>query len=148
LVRSWGSVLFFILAIKFSFCPTYPRMVLYFSYANDKLETLASLRQLLESQGYVILEYAPEDGFLFTEYKEFNWGTGRRLMSLVVHVTDKITLTGMGKMDVPVSDLGNSHELQKIKEFDKLPYKVQKKTFLYLIEPIEKLGYKQILKRP
>ena len=54
----------------------------------------------------------------------------------------------MGKMDVPVSDLGNSHELQKIKEFDKLPYKVQKKTFLYLIEPIEKLGYKQILKRP
>ena len=47
-------------------------MVLYFSYGNDKLETLSSLRNLLEDQGYVILEYAPEDGFLFTNYKEFN----------------------------------------------------------------------------
>ena len=123
-------------------------MVLYFSYGNDKLETLSSLRNLLEDQGYVILEYAPEDGFLFTDYKEFNWGTGRRLISLAIHVTDKITLTGMGKMDIPVSDLGVPSELQRIKEFDKLPYKVQKKTFLSLIEPIENLGYKQILKRP
>ena len=123
-------------------------MVLYFSFGNDKLETLSNLRNLLENQGYVILEYAPEDGFLFTDYKEFNWGTGRRLMSLAVHITDKITLTGMGKMDVPVSNLGLPSELQKIKEFDSLPYKVQKKTFLSLIEPIEKLGYKQILKRP
>ena len=123
-------------------------MVLYFSYGNNKIETLLNLRELLENKGFVILEYAPEDGLLFTDYKEFNWGTGRRLVALAIHITDKITLTGMGKMDVPVSDLGLPSDLQKIKEFDKLPYKVQKKTFLSLIEPIEKLGYKQILKRP
>ena len=123
-------------------------MVLYFSYGNNKIETLLNLRELLENKGYVILEYAPEDGLLFTDYKEFNWGTGRRLVALAIHITDKITLTGMGKMDVPVTDLGLPSDLQKIKEFDKLPYKVQKKTFLSLIEPIEELGYKQILKRP
>jgi hypothetical protein len=123
-------------------------MVLYFSYDYNKIETLLNLRELLENKGYVILEYAPEDGLLFTDYKEFNWGTGRRLVALAIHITDKITLTGMGKMDVPVSDLGLPGDLQKIKEFDKLPYKVQKKTFLSLIEPIEELGYKQILKRP
>ena len=122
-------------------------MVLFFSYNNDKTDALLDIRNLLEEDNFKILEYAPEDGFLFTDYKEYNWGTGRRLLAYVVHITDKIKITGMGKMDVPVSDLGKPNELQKIKEFDRLPYSVQKNTFLNIIESLENLGYKQLKER-
>mgnify|MGYP006244624109 FL=1 len=93
-------------------------MVLYFSYDKSKSDVTLDIRKILEEDGFKILEYAPEDGFLFTDYKEYNWGTGRRLIAYIVHVTDRIKITGMGKMDVPVSDLGKPSELQKIKEFD------------------------------
>ena len=119
-------------------------MVILFSYDNKKSDALFDIKKILEEKKFNILEYAPEDGFLFTDYKEYNWGTGRRLVAYAVHITDRIKITGMGKMDVPVSDLGEPNELQKIKEFDRLPYKIQKKTFLKIIEPIENLGYKQL----
>ena len=50
----------------------------------------------------------------------------------------------MGKMDVPVSDLGQPDELLKIKSVDRLPYRIQKRTLLALIEPLDSLGYKQM----
>ena len=146
-MRIISSFFLITLALNFSFCPTYPRMVLFFSYNNDKTDALLDIRNLLEEDNFKILEYAPEDGFLFTDYKEYNWGTGRRLLAYVVHITDKIKITGMGKMDVPVSDLGKPNELQKIKEFDRLPYSVQKNTFLNIIESLENLGYKQLKER-
>jgi hypothetical protein len=146
-MRIISSFFLITLALNFSFCPTYPRMVLFFSYNNDKTDALLDIRNLLEEDDFKILEYAPEDGFLFTDYKEYNWGTGRRLLAYVVHITDKIKITGMGKMDVPVSDLGKPNELQKIKEFDRLPYSVQKNTFLNIIESLENLGYKQLKER-
>ena len=147
LIRVISSFLITILALTFSFCPTYPRMVLYFSYDNSKSDVISDIRKILEEDGFKILEYAPEDGFLFTDYKEYNWGTGRRLAAYIVHVTDRIKITGMGKMDVPVSDLGQPSELQKIKEFDRLPYSVQKNTFLTIIDPLENLGYKLLKQR-
>ena len=122
-------------------------MVLFFTYGNSKSDALLDIRSILENDDFNILEYAPEDGFLFTDYKEYNWGTGRRLVAYAVHITDKIKITGMGKMDIPVSDLGSPNELQKIKEFDRLPYSVQKNTFLKIIDPLEKLGYKQLKQR-
>ena len=146
-MRIISSFFLITLALNFSFCPTYPRMVLFFSYNNDKTDALLDIRNLLEEDDFKILEYAPEDGFLFTDYKEYNWGTGRRLLAYVVHITDRIKITGMGKMDVPVSDLGKPNELQKIKEFDRLPYSVQKNTFLNIIESLENLGYKQLKER-
>ena len=60
------------------------------------------------------------------------------------HINDKITMTGMGKMDIPVSDLGKPEDLMKLKSFDKLPYSVQKKTFIPLIELFNKNGYKSL----
>ena len=61
-----------------------------------------------------------------------------------VHVTDKITITGMGKMDVPVSDLGPPEDLMKIKEVDRLPHSIQKRTFLELVNSVNELGYETI----
>ena len=89
-------------------------MVVHFSYDKPRAEVLKEIRSFLESEGFIILEYAPEDAFLFTDYKLYDWGTGRRLLAVTVHINDKITITGMGKMDVPVSNLGPPDELQKI----------------------------------
>ena len=119
-------------------------MVEHFSFYDTKKNTLASVRKILENEGFTILEYAPEDAFLFTEFKIYNWNTGRRLLAVAVHINDKITLTGMGKMDVPVSDLGQPHELMKLKSVDRLPYTIQKRTFIPLIEKLNENGYKTI----
>ena len=116
-------------------------MVAHFSYEKPKQVVFEDLRSHLEKSGYTIKEYAPEDAFLFTDYKLYDWGTGRRLLAVAIHVNDKITITGMGKMDIPVSDLGPPDKLLKIKEVDRLPHSIQKKTFLELVKSISDLGY-------
>ena len=133
-----------LLAVKFSFCPTYPRMVAHFSYEKPKQVVFEDLRSHLERSGFTIKEYAPEDAFLFTDFKLYDWGTGRRLLAVAIHVNDKITITGMGKMDIPVSDLGPPDKLLKIKEVDRLPHSIQKKTFLELVKSISDLGYETL----
>tara|TARA_A100000164_G_scaffold167318_1_gene148499 strand:+ start:5235 stop:5606 length:372 start_codon:yes stop_codon:yes gene_type:complete len=119
-------------------------MVAHFSYEEPKQIVFEDLRSHLERSGFIIKEYAPEDAFLFTDFKLYDWGTGRRLLAVAIHVTDKITVTGMGKMDIPVSDLGPPDKLLKIKEVDRLPYSIQKKTFLELVKSISDLGYKTL----
>ncbi len=121
---------------------------MHFTYENDRQQALVKIRSFLEDEGFNIIEYAPEDAFLFTDYKLYDWGTGRRLLAVTVHINDKITITGMGKMDIPVSDLGSPEELQKIKSVDRLPYSIQKRTFLALIQPLNALGYKTINHSP
>ena len=123
-------------------------MVAHLSYEKPKKVVLEDLRYHLEESGFIIKKYAPEDGFLFTDFKLYDWGTGRRLLAVALHVTDKITITGMGKMDIPVSDLGPPEDLMKIKEVDKLPYSIQKRTFLPLVKSINSLGYKTIKHSP
>ena len=113
---------------------------MYFDYEGSPKDAFKSIREVLVSEGFKILEYAPEDGFLFTDYKEFNWGTGRRIIAVTAHVHDKIIVTGMGSMDIPVSDLGKPEDLLKIKKMDRLPYLVQKKIFLSLTQPFEDVG--------
>ena len=119
-------------------------MVAHFSYERPKKVVLEDLRYHLEKSGFIIKEYIPEDAFLFTDFKLYDWGTGRRLLAVAVHVTDKITITGMGKMDVPVSDLGPPEDLMKIKEVDRLPHSIQKRTFLELVNSVNELGYETI----
>ena len=119
-------------------------MVAHFSYEKPKKVVIEDLRYHLEESGFIIKEYAPEDAFLFTDFKLYDWGTGRRLLAVAVHVNDKITITGMGKMDVPVSDLGPPEGLMKIKEVDRLPHSIQKRTFLELVNSVNELGYKTI----
>ena len=65
-------------------------------------------------------------------------------VAVTAHVHDKIVLTGMGSMDIPVSDLGKPEDLLKIKKMDRLPYLIQKKTFLSLTQPFEDAGLVRI----
>jgi len=135
-----------IFVAKFSFCPTYPRMVAHLSYdgQHDKTKILDSLRTIIENDGFAIKEYIREDGFLSTDYKTYDWGTGRRLLAVAIHINDKITITGMGKMDIPVSSIGSSSDILKLKTVDRLPYSIQKKTFLLLIDSFRNAGYNDI----
>ncbi len=119
-------------------------MVAHFSYEMPKTQVIEVIKSTLEENGFKIKEYAPEDAFLFTDFKLYEWGTGRRLLAVVVKVNDKITLTGMGKMDVPVSDIGKPEELMKIKSVDKLPYGIQKRTFFEVIKLFNDLGYETL----
>ena len=119
-------------------------MVAHFSYEKPKKVVLQELRYHLEKSGFIIREYAPEDAFLFTDFKLYDWGTGRRLLAVAVHVNDKITITGMGKMDIHVSNLGPPEDLMKINEVDRLPHSIQKRTFLELVKSINELGYQTI----
>ena len=119
-------------------------MVAHFSYEKPKQVVFEDLRSHLEKSGFTIKEYAPEDAFLFTDFKLYDWGTGRRLLAVAIHVNDKITITGKGKMDIPVSDLGPPDKLFKIKEVDRLPHSIQKKTFLELVKSISDLGYETL----
>ncbi len=119
-------------------------MVMQFSYDKPRPDAILEIRNFLVNEGFKIIEYAPEDGFMFTDYKLFDWGEGQRLLAVSVHIHDKMTITGKGRMDIPVASLGKTEDLLKIKTFDKLPYRIQKRIFLSLIEPLESLGYKKL----
>jgi len=119
-------------------------MVMHFSYEKPRKEAIKEMKNFLVNEEFTILEFAPEDGFILTDYKSFDWGEGQRLLAVSVHIHDKMTITGMGKMDIPVSGIGDDEELLKIKTFDSLPYKIQNRTLFTLIEPLDSLGYKRL----
>lgn len=119
-------------------------MVLHFSYEKSQKEATQEIYQFLKNEGFEILEFAPEDGFIFTDYKLYDWGEGKRFISLTISIHDKMTITGKGRMDIPVSSLGKTEDLLKVKTFDNLPYTIQQRTFLSLIKPLDSLGYKKI----
>jgi hypothetical protein len=131
-----------------SFCPKSPRMVIHFDYNGNKVQVIRDIRNLLINNGYVIEEYAPTEGFLFTDYKYHNWGTGERMLALIVDIDDKITITAKGKLAVPVAGIGGRERILRIKSVDKLPYRVQKKIFFPLINSMDSLGYGKIEQYP
>ena len=123
-------------------------MVLHFSYEKPRSEAIPEIRSFLEEEGFEIIEYAPEDGFMYTDYKVFKWGQGERLLALVIHIHDKVTMTGMGKMEVPLGSLGKSNDIMKTVSLEKLPYMIQKRIFLPLSEKLNDLGYIKINHSP
>ena len=92
---------------------------MHFSYEKPREEAIKEMKNFLVNEEFTILEFAPEDGFILTDYKSFDWGEGRRLLAVSVHIHDKMTINGMGKMDIPVSGIGEDEELLKIKTFDR-----------------------------
>ena len=69
---------------------------MHFDYDGDPDSILVNIKNVLIAEGFKIAEYAPEDGFMFTDYRQFNWGSGRRLIAITVHVHDRVIITGMG----------------------------------------------------
>ena len=117
--------------IELSFCPKSPRMVAHFDFDGDKKKVMENIRNLLIKKGFKIQLYAPNESFMFTQLKSHNWGTGERVIGLIVQIEDKITLTGVGKMDVPVNGIGNFDSLLKIKNLTGYHIKFKRKFFYH-----------------
>ncbi|MBH10291.1 MAG: hypothetical protein CMG74_08075 [Candidatus Marinimicrobia bacterium] len=119
-------------------------MVRHYEYNKEPKTALNEIRIILESEEYRIIKFAPEDGFMFTDYKIYYWGKNQFQFAIVVHVKDKITFTGMGKLDVPTSGIGNPDNFMETQTMDRLPYRLQRKVFNELDKKLNKIGYLNI----
>ncbi|MDG1223478.1 MAG: hypothetical protein P8O00_02815 [Candidatus Marinimicrobia bacterium] len=134
-------------SIKISTCPEPPRMNINFQYNGSIKDIMPTIKEYLESQEYNIIHYAPESGFILTDYKLFKLNTGKVFLALSININDLVVVVGMGKYEIVTSGIGNPDDILKMKTVDKLPYRLQKKIFLPIIDGLEKRGLKLIKTR-
>ena len=118
-----------------------------FQYNGSIKDIMPTIKDYLESQEYDIIHYAPESGFILTEYKLFKLNTGKVFLALSININDLVVVVGMGKYEIVTSGIGNPDDILKIKTVDKLPYRLQKKIFLPIIDALEKRGLKLVKTR-
>ena len=134
-------------SIKISTCPEPPRMNINFQYSGSIKDIMPTIKEYLENQEYDIIHYAPESGFILTDYKLFTLTTGKVFLALSININDLVVIVGMGKYEIVTSGIGNPDDILKMKTVDKLPYRLQKKIFLPIIDGLEKRGLKLIKTR-
>ena len=134
-------------SIKISTCPEPPRMNINFQYRGSIKDIMPTVKEYLESQEYDIIHYAPESGFILTDYRLFKLNTGKVYLALSININDLVVVVGMGKYEIVTSGIGNPDDILKMKKVDKLPYRLQKKIFLPIIKGLEKRGLKSVKTR-
>ncbi len=134
-------------SIKISTCPEPPRMNINFQYDGSIKDVMPIIKVYLEEQKYDIIHYAPESGFILTDYKLFKLNTGKVYLSLSININDLVVIVGMGKYEIVTSGIGNPDDILKMKSVDKLPYRLQKKIFLPIIGGLEDRGLKLVKTR-
>ena len=134
-------------SIKISSCPEPPRMVLNFKYEGTVREIMPVVKEYLESKNYDIIHYAPESGYILTDYRLFRLNTGKVYLALSVNINDLVVVLGMGKYEIVTSGIGDPDDMLKMKAVDKLPYRLQKKIFLPIIKGLEQKGLKLVKTR-
>ena len=118
-----------------------------FQYSGSIKDIMPTIKEYLESQEYDIIHYAPESGFILTDYKLFKLNTGKVFLALSININDLVVVVGMGKYEIVTSGIGNPDDILKMKTVDKLPYRLQKKIFLPIVDGLEKRGLKLIKTR-
>ena len=134
-------------SIKISSCPEPPRMVLNFKYEGTVRDIMPVVKKYLESKNYDIIHYAPESGYILTDYRLFRLNTGKVYLALSVNVNDLVVVLGMGKYEIVTSGIGDPDDMLKMKAVDKLPYRLQKKIFLPIKKGLEQKGLKLVKTR-
>ena len=134
-------------SIKISTCPDPPRMNINFQYDGSVKDVMPIIKGYLDEQKYDIIHYAPESGFILTDYKLFKLNTGKVYLSLSININDLVVIVGMGKYEIVTSGIGNPDDILKMKSVDKLPYRLQKKIFLPIIGSLEDRGLKLVKTR-
>ena len=122
-------------------------MVLNFKYEGAVGDIMPVVKEYLESNNYDIIHYAPESGYILTDYRLFRLNTGKVYLALSVNINDLVVVLGMGKYEIVTSGIGNPDDMTKMKSVDKLPYRLQKKIFLPIINGLEQKGLKRIKTR-
>ena len=105
------------------------------------------VKEYLESKNYDIIHYAPEAGYILTDYKLYNINTGKVYLALSINIKDLVVIVGMGKYEIVTSGIGNPDDILKMKAVDTLPYRIQKKIFLPIIKDLESEGLKLVKTR-
>ena len=140
-MRIFLLIYFVILSsIKISSCPKPPRMVLNFNYEGSIKDVMPLVKDYIENKNYDIIHYAPESGYILTDYKLYNINTGKVYLALSININDLVVVVGMGKYEIVTSGIGNPDDMLKLKAVDKLPYRIQKKIFLPIIKGLEDKG--------
>ena len=122
-------------------------MVLNFKYNGTVMDIMPVVKEYLESKNYNIIHYAPEAGYILTDFKLFSLNSGKVYMALSVNIKDLVVVVGMGKYEIVTSGIGNPDDIVKMKAVDKLPYRLQKKIFLPVIKGLEQKGLKLVKTR-
>ena len=134
-------------SIKISSCPEPPRMVLNFKYDGAITDIMPVVKDYLESKKYDIVHYAPEAGYILTDFKLFSLTSGKVYLALSINIKDLVVVVGMGKYEIVTSGIGNPDDMLKMKAVDKLPYRLQKRIFLPIIKGLERRGLKLVKTR-
>ena len=122
-------------------------MVLNFKYEGTVREIMPVVKEYLESKNYDIIHYAPESGYILTDYRLFRLNTGKVYLALSVNINDLVVVLGMGKYEIVTSGIGDPDDMLKMKAVDKLPYRLQKKIFLPIKKGLEQKGLKLVKTR-
>jgi len=122
-------------------------MVLNFKYEGAIKDVMPLVKDYIDSKNYDIIHYAPESGYILTDYKLYNINTGKVYLALSVNIKDLVVVVGMGKYEIVTSGIGNPDDILKMKAVDKLPYRIQKKIFLPIIKGLEDKGLKLVKTR-
>ena len=122
-------------------------MVLNFKYEGTVRYIMPIVKEYLESKNYDIIHYAPESGYILTDYRLFRLNTGKVYLALSVNINDLVVILGMGKYEIVTSGIGNPDDMVKMKAVDKLPYRLQKKIFLPIKKGLEQKGLKLVKTR-
>ena len=122
-------------------------MVLNFKYEGSVMDIMPVVKDYLESKKYDIIHYAPESGYILTDFKLFSMNTGNVYLALSININDLVVVVGMGKYEIVTSGIGNPEDMLKMKAVDKLPYRLQKKIFLPIINDLEQIGLKLLKTR-
>ena len=122
-------------------------MAIYFKYNGSIKDVMPIVKEYLEGKNYDIIHYAPEAGYILTDYKLYNINTGKVYLALSINIKDLVVIVGMGKYEIVTSGIGNPDDILKMKAVDTLPYRIQKKIFLPIIKDLESEGLKLVKTR-
>ena len=122
-------------------------MVLNFKYEGTVREIMPVVKEYLQSKNYDIIHYAPESGYILTDYRLFRLNTGKVYLALSVNINDLVVVLGMGKYEIVTSGIGDPNDMLKMKAVDKLPYRLLKKIFLPIKKGLEQKGLKLVKTR-
>ena len=111
------------------------------------MDIMPVVKDYLESKKYDIIHYAPESGYILTDFKLFSLNSGKVYLALSININDLVVVVGMGKYEIVTSGIGNPDEMLKMKAVDRLPYRLQKKIFLPIIKGLEQRGLKLVKTR-
>ena len=122
-------------------------MILNFKYEGSIMDIMPVVKDYFESNNYDIIHYAPESGYILTDFKLFSLNSGKVYLALSININDLVVVVGMGKYEIVTSGIGNPDDMLKMKAVDKLPYRLQKKIFLPIIKGLEHKGLKLVKTR-